>query len=245
MESAMTTATKNVMVLDRGFVEYVDHLGDDLTVVNAARVSFNKESDWDSEPNWTGYREQKLSDRDRKLIKYLATHKHWTPFAHPQITLRIKAPIFVRTQLFKHKVGFTENEVSRRYVSDPPSVYMPRWRGKPTNGAKQGSEDFMPIDEDYNTVNRHYEMTVKEALLTYDELLNRGVAPEQARAVLPQGTYTEWWWTGSLAAYARVFSQRSDPHAQWECRQYADAINLIIQPLFPHSWVALTGKEPV
>jgi thymidylate synthase (FAD) len=214
-------------------------------VVNAARVSFNKESDWDSEPNWTGYREQKLSDRDRKLIKYLATHKHWTPFAHPQITLRIKAPIFVRTQLFKHKVGFTENEVSRRYVSDPPSVYMPRWRGKPTNGAKQGSEDFMPIDEDYNTVNRHYEMTVKEALLTYDELLNRGVAPEQARAVLPQGTYTEWWWTGSLAAYARVFSQRSDPHAQWECRQYADAINLIIQPLFPHSWVALTGKEPV
>jgi thymidylate synthase (FAD) len=245
MESAMTTATKNVVVLDRGFVEYVDHLGDDLTVVNAARVSFNKESDWDSEPNWTGYREHKLSERDRKLIKYLATHKHWTPFAHPQITLRIKAPIFVRTQLFKHKVGFTENEVSRRYVSDPPTVYMPRWRGKPTNGAKQGSEDFMPIDEDYNTVNRHYEMTVKEALLTYDELLKRGVAPEQARAVLPQGTYTEWWWTGSLAAYARVFSQRSDPHAQWECREYAEAMNTIIQPLFPHSWAALTGKEPV
>lgn len=241
----MTTATKNVMVLDRGFVEYVDHLGNDLTVVNAARVSFNKESDWDSEPNWTGYRQHKLSERDRKLIKYLATHKHWTPFAHPQITLRIKAPIFVRTQLFKHKVGFTENEVSRRYVSDPPTVYMPRWRGKPTNGAKQGSEDFMPIDEDYNTVNRHYEMTVKEALLTYDELLKRGVAPEQARAVLPQGTYTEWWWTGSLAAYARVFSQRSDPHAQWECRQYAEAMNTIIQPLFPHSWAALTGKEPV
>ncbi len=241
----MTTATKNVVVLDRGFVEYVDHLGDDLTVVNAARVSFNKESDWDSEPNWTGYREHKLSERDRKLIKYLATHKHWTPFAHPQITLRIKAPIFVRTQLFKHKVGFTENEVSRRYVSDPPTVYMPRWRGKPTNGAKQGSEDFMPIDEDYNTVNRHYEMTVKEALLTYDELLKRGVAPEQARAVLPQGTYTEWWWTGSLAAYARVFSQRSDPHAQWECREYAEAMNTIIQPLFPHSWAALTGKEPV
>jgi thymidylate synthase (FAD) len=237
--------TKNVLVLDSGFVEYVDHLGNDLTVVNAARVSFNKESDWDSEPNWTGYRKQKLSDRDRKLIKYLATHKHWTPFAHPQITLRIKAPIFVRTQLFKHKVGFTENEVSRRYVSDPPTVYMPRWRGKPINGAKQGSEDFMPIDEDYNTVNRHYEMTVKEALLTYDELLKRGVAPEQARAVLPQGTYTEWWWTGSLSAYARVFSQRSDPHAQWECRQYAEGIHTIIQPLFPHSWAALTGKEPV
>ena len=232
---------KRVGVLDCGHVEYVDHLGNDLTVVNAARVSFNKESDWDSEPNWTGFRKQKLSERDRKLIGYLAKHKHWTPFAHPQITLRIKAPIFIRTQLFKHKVGFTENEVSRRYVSDPPSVYMPRWRGKPTNGAKQGSEDFMPIDDDYNTVNRHYEFCVREALQTYEELLKRGVAPEQARSVLPQGTYTEWWWTGSLSAYARVYAQRSDPHAQWECQQYAHAISRIIEPLFPESWKVLIG----
>ena len=235
----------NIKVLDKGFVQYVDHMGDDLTVVNSARVSFNKESDWEGEPNWTGYREHKLSERDGKLIKYLATHKHWTPFAHPQITLRIKAPIFIRTQLFKHKVGFTENEVSRRYVSDPPSVYLPRWRGKPTNGAKQGSEDFMPIDDAYNTVNRHYEMCVRDALQTYEELLDRGVAPEQARAVLPQGTYTEWWWTGSLAAFARVYAQRSDPHAQWECQQYAAAIGGIIAPLFPHSWAALTQKAPV
>ena len=143
--------------------------------------------------------------------------------------------------VFKHKVGMTENEVSRRYVSDTPSVYFPRWRGKPTNGAKQGSEDFMPIDDDYNTVNRHYEFTVREALLTYDELLKRGVAPEQARAVLPQATYTEWWWTGSLSAFARVYTQRSDPHAQWECQEYAKAISTIIQPLFPQSWNALTG----
>ena len=231
----------NVLVLDNGFVQYVDHLGDDLTVVNAARVSFHKESDWDSDANWKGMRLKVLSEKDKKLIGYLAKHKHWTPFAHPQITLRIKAPIFVRTQLFKHKVGFTENEVSRRYVSDPPSVYFPRWRGKPTNGAKQGSEDFMPIDDDYNTVNRHYELTVREALLTYDELLKRGVAPEQARAVLPQGTYTEWWWTGSLSAFARVYMQRSDSHAQWECQEYAKAISTIIQPLFPQSWNALTG----
>lgn len=231
----------NVLVLDKGFVQLVDCMGNDLTVVNAARVSFNKMSDWDSDPNWTGFNKQILSDRDQKLINYLAKHKHWTPFAHPQITLRIKAPIFIRTQLFKHKVGFTENEVSRRYVSDPPSVYMPRWRGKPTNGAKQGSEDFMPIDDEYNTVNRHYEFTVKEALQTYEELLKRGVAPEQARSVLPQGTYTEWWWTGSLSAYARVVAQRSDPHAQWECQQYAKAISTIIQPLFPFSWKALTG----
>jgi len=231
----------NVLVLDNGFVQYVDHMGDDLTIVNAARVSFHKESDWDSDPNWKGMRLKVLSEKDKKLIGYLAKHKHWTPFAHPQITLRIKAPIFVRTQLFKHKVGFTENEVSRRYVSDPPSVYFPRWRGKPTNGAKQGSEDFMPIDDDYNTVNRHYEITVREALLTYDELLKRGVAPEQARSVLPQGTYTEWWWTGSLSAFARVYTQRSDSHAQWECQEYAKAISTIIQPLFPQSWNALTG----
>jgi thymidylate synthase (FAD) len=231
----------NVLVLDNGFVQYVDHMGDDLTIVNAARVSFHKESDWDSDHNWKGMRLKVLSEKDKKLIGYLAKHKHWTPFAHPQITLRIKAPIFVRTQLFKHKVGMTENEVSRRYVSDPPSVYFPRWRGKPTNGAKQGSEDFMPIDDDYNTVNRHYELTVREALLTYDELLKRGVAPEQARSVLPQGTYTEWWWTGSLSAFARVYTQRSDPHAQWECQEYAKAISTIIQPLFPQSWNALTG----
>jgi thymidylate synthase (FAD) len=222
---------KNVIVLDNGFVQYVSHMGDDLTVVNAARVSFQKIS-------------EEFTDKDGKLIAYLAKHKHWTPFAHPQITLRIKAPIFVRTQLFKHKVGFTENEVSRRYVSDPPSVYFPRWRGKPTNGAKQGSEDFMPVDDDYNTVNRHYELTVREALLTYDELLKRGVAPEQARAVLPQGTYTEWWWTGSLSAFARVYAQRSDPHAQWECQQYAHAMSAIIAPLFPHCWAALTAKPP-
>jgi len=224
-------SVKNVIVLDNGFVQYVSHMGDDLTVVNAARVSFQKIS-------------EEFTDKDGKLIAYLAKHKHWTPFAHPQITLRIKAPIFVRTQLFKHKVGFTENEVSRRYVSDPPSVYFPRWRGKPTNGAKQGSEDFMPVDDDYNTVNRHYELTVREALLTYDELLKRGVAPEQARAVLPQGTYTEWWWTGSLSAFARVYAQRSDPHAQWECQQYANAMSAIIAPLFPHCWAALTAKPP-
>jgi thymidylate synthase (FAD) len=187
-------------------------------------------------------RERKLSKKDEKLISYLAKHKHWTPFAHPQITLRIKAPIFIRTQLFKHKVGFVENEVSRRYVSESPVVYSPRWRGKPTGGAKQGSEDFMPINEQYNTANRHYEFTIKDAVETYQQLIDLGVAPEQARSVLPQGTYTEWWWTGSLSAFARVYHQRSDVHAQWEVRQYADAIAKIIQPLFPVSWKTLTNS---
>lgn len=228
MKIDMGETPTNVVVLDHGHVSYVSHMGNDLTVVNAARVSFQKES-----TEFTG--------KDEKLIQYLAKHKHWTPFAHPQITLRIKAPIFIRTQLFKHKVGFTENEVSRRYVSDSPVVYRPRWRGKPTGGAKQGSEDFMPIDDDYNTANRHYEMCVRDALQTYEELLKRGVAPEQARSVLPQGTYTEWWWTGSLSAFARVYAQRSDSHAQWECQEYAKAFSTIIQPLFPYSWKSLTG----
>lgn len=237
----MTMNNKKINLLDHGFVNLVDYMGSDLTVVNAARVSFNKESDWDSEHHWTGNREHKLSEKDQKLISYLAKHKHWTPFAHPQITLRIKAPIFIRTQLFKHKVGFVENEVSRRYVSDTPEIYYPQWRSKPTNGAKQGSEDFVN-SELVNSYNTAWESIAKPALEIYHKLIAEGVAPEQSCSVLPQGTYTEWWWTGSLSAYARVYAQRIDPHAQWEVRQYAQAIYDIVQPLFPVSWKALTGK---
>ena len=218
-----------VPVLDRGFVQYVSHMGDDLTVANAARVSFNKVS-------------EKFVDKDAKLIQYLAKHNHWTPFAHPQITLRVKAPISIRTQLFKHKQGFVENEISRRYVSDGPAIYNPRWRSSPTNGAKQGSEDFLECGDNYNTCNTVYDMAIKEAIIAYNTLLARGVAPEQARFVLPQGTYTEWWWTGSLAAYARVCKLRSDSHAQWEVQQYADAIGKVVSNLFPVSWQALAPK---
>lgn len=238
----MTMMNKKINILDHGFVQLVDYMGSDLTVVNAARVSFNKESDWDSDPNWTGSQQKVLSEKDKKLISYLAKHKHWTPFAHPQITLRIKAPIFIRTQLFKHKVGFVENEVSRRYVSDTPEVYCPQWRSKPSNGAKQGSEDFVQSSESLEEYNQAWNQIAKTALQTYEKLIQDGVAPEQARSVLPQGTYTEWWWTGSLSAYARVYAQRIDPHAQWEVRQYAQAIYDLVQPLFPVSWNALTGK---
>ena len=216
-------------VLNCGHVEYVSHMGDDLTVVNAARVSFNKES-------------EEFGQRDEKLIQYLAKHNHWTPFAHPQITLRIKAPISIRTQLFKHKQGFVENEISRRYVTEKPEFYIPEWRSKPTNGAKQGSEDFIDHDAVTEGLTEMYHDVVAQAHRCYDFLIGSGVAPEQARFVLPQGTFTEWWWTGSLAAYARVYSLRSDPHAQWEVRQYADAISSLIQPLFPVSWNALTAK---
>lgn len=229
-----------VTVLDTGYVEYVDHMGSDLTIVNAARVSFNKESEW-QEIDHEG--KGVLSVKDFKLIKYLAEHNHWTPFAHPMITLRIKAPISIRTQLFKHKVGFTENEVSRRYVSYVPDLYMPFWRGKPIGSAKQGSEEFIPDGELKTKIENEYRQAAEKCIDTYNSLIDNGVAPEQARFVLPQGVYTEWWWTGSLAAYARVYSQRIDPHAQWEVREYAKAIGNIISELFPESWEVLTNKN--
>jgi thymidylate synthase (FAD) len=223
-------------VLDKGHVEYIDHMGSDLTVVNAARVSFNKESVWenpDSDDPLTLY------PKDKKLIAYLAEHNHWTPFAHPQISLRIKAPIFVRAQLGKHQVGFVMNEVSRRYVKDTPDYYIPKWRGAPTDGAKQGSSDF--VENPYFT--QLFDACCSAAVLTYEELLGMGVAPEQARSALPQAMYTEWWWTGSLAAWARVYALRIDEHTQWETRQYAEAMGKIIEPLFPESWKALTSKR--
>jgi thymidylate synthase (FAD) len=235
----MVPQVSDVPVLDRGFVQYVAHMGDDLMVVNAARVSFNKMSEMEGDG---------LSAKDEKLIKYLAKHNHWTPFAHPQITLRIKAPISIRTQLFKHKVGFVENEVSRRYVKEVPEWYSPMWRKAPTDGAKQGSSGFLKDDENMRPITltmieKDYEESCRLAVARYNKLIDEGVAPEQARFVLPQGVYTEWWWTGSLSAYARVYRQRSDPHAQWEVREYADAISAIISPLFPVSWKVLTGAE--
>ncbi len=235
-------------VLDSGHVELVDAMGSDLTVCNAARVSFAKETEWGIDENAKSRLEktgshfaqediQTLKEGDRKLIRYLAKHNHWTPFAHPQITLRIKAPVSIRTQFFKHKQGFVENEISRRYVSFEPEFYTPSWRGKPTDGAKQGSDDFISLD---NEVQQNYNNALKLCMYTYNELLRSGVAPEQARFVLPQGMYTEWYWTGSLAAYARFYKQRKDEHAQWEIREYATAISELIQPLFPESWKNLT-----
>ena len=228
---------KQVKVLDQGHIEYVDHMGSDLTVVNSARVSFASESEW------RGYDENsfklKLKEKDEKLIKYLAKHNHWTPFAHPQITLRIKAPVPIRVQFFKHKQGFVENEISRRYVSFEPEFYYPQWRGKPEGSVKQGSDDFTEIS---NRLQAEYEVVLHNAIGTYNSLIEEGIAPEQARFVLPQGMYTEWYWTGSLAAYARFYKQRIDPNAQWEVQQYAIAVEKIIKPLFPVSWKHLTQK---
>ena len=154
--------------------------------------------------------------------------------------LHIKAPISIRTQLFKHKVGFVENEISRRYVTEEPEIYIPKWRTKPTNGAKQGSEDFLTSEDTLAAAEAMYFEVAGDALKTYHWLIGAGIAPEQARFALPQGTYTEWYWTGSLAAYARVFKQRIDPHAQWEVREYATAMGSLIQPYFPVCWEELT-----
>lgn len=208
-------------------VQLIDHMGDDMTVANAARVSFNKHK-------------EVFDTSDEKLIKYLADHHHWTPFAHPQITVRMKAPISIRTQCFKHKVGFTENEISRRYVSDEPEFFSPKWRGKPEGSAKQGSSDFVHIETKF-LAEENYNAVLQQALKSYNNLLEAGVAPEQARFVLPQGMYTEWYWTGSLAAFARFYQQRTHEGAQSEIRELAERVQDIIQPLYPVSWEALTS----
>jgi thymidylate synthase (FAD) len=235
-------AQTKYFVLDHGHVDLIDYMGSDLSVVNAARVSFNKESYWDSEKNWTGYQEEKLLERDAKLIKYLAKHNHFTPFCHPQISLRIKCPIFVRAQLGKHQVGLVMNEVSRRYVTFEPEVYIPLWRAAPTDGAKQGSSGAIEDMDLCIKMRQEYQGVVNECLDLYNKLLADGVAPEQARSILPQGTYTEFVWTGSLYAFARVYNLRIDSHAQWEIQEYAKAIDKIIAPLFPVSWQTLTTK---
>ena len=201
-------------------VTLVDRMGDDLSIANAARVSFAK---WRDE----------LDEKDKRLIRYLARHGHWTPFAHVQLTLRVKAPIFVARQLGKHQVGLVWNEVSRRYVDDTPEFYFPpAWRKRADN-VKQGSSDEI-ID-----VGLAPNSAVQHALNIYQELLGKGVAPEMARMILPQNMMTQWVWTGSLMAFARVASLRLDPHTQVETQLIAEAISDICARCFPVAWDAL------
>lgn len=220
-------------------VELIDYMGSDLSVVNAARVSFHKESDWEYEyDKHDGHGPGHLKASDQKLINYLAVHNHWSPFAHTSIQIRVTAPIFVARQLVKHQVGGVWNEVSRRYVDDEPSFYFPSvWRGKPEN-AKQGSSGVVDLNMLADACASPSAL-VKECLRTYSEMIALGVAPEQARMVLPQNTMTEWIWTGSLMFFARVCKLRLDPHAQEETRQVAEQINKLIPDEFKHSWKAL------
>lgn len=217
-------------------VDYVDHLGSDLTVVNSARVSFDKESNWSEED----FCLETLEDRDKKLINYLATHGHFTPFTHPQITLRITVPIFVSRQDFKHQIGFTRNEVSRRYVDEPPEFFEPvNWRKRPEGSVKQGSGSDLDrgLQEYYD---EYYTRLLEFVEEMYRQMVADGVSPEQARMVLPQSMYTSYYTTGSLAAWARAYKLRTDSHAQKEIQALYHQVGSIIAPLFPESWSALT-----
>lgn len=215
-------------------VELLNSMGSDSAVVDAARVSFEKHSD-----NYS-------PEENEKLIKYLADHNHWSPFAHQTIKLRIKAPIFVARQLVKHQVGFAWNEVSRRYVDSDPEFYLPDyWRKRAVN-IKQGSSSeqvylspMLEMETDSGCVHTPHELYTA-AKDCYEALLKLGVCPEQARMVLPQAMYTEWIWTGSLYAWSRMYKLRTDHHTQLETQQVAFLIGEAIEPLFPISWKYLT-----
>jgi len=212
---------------------YVDHMGTDLSVANAARVSFGKRSEMDTSDVWGP---PKLKDKDTKLIRYLAKHKHISPFGHCFASFHVKAPVFVARQLVKHKF-LRWNEISRRYVDHEPEFYQPtEWRGRSVD-AKQGSEGVTYPDPD---IISFYEHT---ALRSYNELLEHGVCPEQARMVLPQSMVTEWYWSGSLDAFADMCNLRCKPDTQYETQVVAGHIDTEMAKLFPVSWKALRENE--
>jgi thymidylate synthase (FAD) len=222
--------SQHIFMSDRvGFIELLETFGNDLTVVNAARVSFDKVS-------------YELSEGDKKLINYLAKHDHTSPFFHPQARFRIKMPLFVAREWFRHTIGFARNEVSRRYVDSKPQCWLPspddiRERDPK---AKQGSKSTPVCDSEdvWELMNQQ----VQSALQTYDTLLEKGVAPEVARSVLPQSMYTEFVETASMYGYARLCNLRLDPSAQKEIRDYATAINNIMELHFPVSWKSLSDN---
>ena len=207
-------------------VALIDQMGDDLSVVNAARVSFDKVH-IEMEPN------------DEKLIKYLADHNHWSPFAHTSLQFHIRAPILVARQLAKDQVGLVWNEVSRRYVSDTPDTWKPEMWRKAADDKKQGSMEE-PVQSE-SLISKMYVEVMIHCLNTYEIMIDSGVCPEQARAVLPQSTYTEWYWTGSLYAFSRVCKLRLAKDAQAETRQVADQISERCKINFPISWRHLCG----
>jgi len=213
---------------------YIDHMGSDLSVVNAARVSFAKKSEWN--PDWRDDHYEPLLPADSKLIKYLAKHKHMSPFGHAFASFHVKAPVFVARQLVKHKF-LRWNEISRRYVDHEPEFYQPtEWRGRSVD-AKQGSEGVTYPDPDIINFYNH------TALRSYNELLEHGVCPEQARMVLPQSMVTEWYWSGSLDAFADMCNLRCKPDTQYETQVVAGHIDTEMAKLFPVSWKALRENE--
>lgn len=211
-------------------VELIGHFGDDITIANAARVSFHKDA--------TNYSDE----QNHKLIRYLAKHNHKSPFNHTFVSVRVKAPIFVGRQLVKHKF-MPWNEVSRRYVDEEPEFYVPEnWRAKAEN-VKQGSSQVI-VDVQGNEDIGYFGPTSvsRYSLSEYNRLLILGVCPEQARMVLPQNTMTEWVWSGTLGAFADMLKLRLDSHTQAETREVAEKIRALVAPLFPVSLPALLGE---
>ena len=208
-------------------VDMIDKMGTDLSVVNAARVSYAKIKG-------------QFEDKDTKLISFLAKHGHWSPFAHASLSFRIRAPIFVARQLVKHHVGLSWNEVSRRYVSYEPELYkIDEWRVKPVN-SKQGSAGAVELDV---TLKHVYETVMDQCKILYSALIGKGIAPEQARSVLPQSMMTEWLWSGTLYAFARVCNLRCKSDVQKETRKVAEQIDYHCSQYFPISWPALRLKS--
>lgn len=215
-------------------VELVDHHGSDLLVVNAARVSFAKES-------------EKFNGKDAKLINYLAREKHVLPFRHPQITLRCRASIPIARQLGKHQVGLSWSEESRRYIDSPPTFFYPEaWRKRAEN-VKQGSSDEVVtrmrfsnnVESWEGEVADFYQLHIEQSEQLYDSMLQSGVAPELARLVLPQAMEVNWVWTGSLLSYYQMYKLRSESHAQLEAQHFANQLKAVVSPLYPVSWAAL------
>jgi thymidylate synthase (FAD) len=211
-------------------VELIDWMGDDNAVCDAARVSFSKQAS------------EYTSHQNERLINYLAKNDHWSPFAHCFIKFRFKAPMFVARQFQKHYVGFVWNEVSRRYVDDPPTFFIPdSYRQRPDN-MKQGSvkEGETPVEND---ILEAYVGAMREHTRDYKSMINQGVCPEQARMFMPQSMMTEWIWSGSLMAWARFVQLRSDSHAQAECWPYAEKVYDHMDEKFPMSTEALLGDK--
>ena len=214
-------------------VKFIDKMGSDLTVVNAARVSFAKTSEWESIPE-AGQVDNLLTIQDEKLINYLAKHNHWSPFGHASMQFHIKAPVFVARQLVKHQVGLVWNEVSRRYVDNEPEFHEPiEWRLAAKDKKQGSSEETIP-----HNIKNFYRMC-KEY---YTTMLKEGIAPEMARMVLPQSMMTEWYWSGTLMAFARVCNLRCKPDTQLETQMVANQIDEIGEEIFPYSWKALRNE---
>lgn len=246
---------------------YVDHMGDDKRIVDVARISFGtlkRETTPEQDASLIRFLANGVTAKDKQeILDVIAlglndVHYnnledaedlynqiknqacHWTPFAHTAITLKMKAPIPIRTQSFKHKIGFVENEESRRYISSTPEIFIPEFRSKPEGSIKQGSGGTHKENSFWKGI---YKESTDRAVATYLNMLDEGIAPEQARFILPQGAMVNWVWTGNLLAYVNFYNKRSDSHAQVEIQELAEMIKSVVEPLFPVSWKALThGK---